>query len=280
MSPPSSWLSIHKIRLGLWMLAGEGFGFQDLRESKRVLTHAYQAGITKFDTAPVYGRGQADRLLSEPGLKNAIISTKTGLSWRGKEYYHNGSPTAIRSDVIDSLQRLNRSTINTLYLHWPDPAVDHLDSMRALNDLKADGLVSHIGVCNVDFKTIDQINKYLPLDCVQIRHSMLHNNFDLLQQLKISFPQIKRCIYSVFEQGLFLHPNKSISTKDQRQKNPYFKDTYRHLLQQSNLFNTPQMAHHVLHDWLLKMDHCVDEFVVGVRDTEQLNTLLTHCGTG
>ena len=48
--------------LGTWSMGGQGFGPTDLGESRAVLETAFENGITHFDTANIYAKGQSETL--------------------------------------------------------------------------------------------------------------------------------------------------------------------------------------------------------------------------
>jgi D-threo-aldose 1-dehydrogenase len=133
--------------------------FQEVSEQDAVATleAAAAAGITHFDTAPRYGHGQAEdrlgRLLAPAGIAEPVISTKTGWLLRPEP---DGSPgtvvtdwteRGIRASLESSLTRLQRQSVDILYLHDPD---DYPDEIRrtaypAVRRLKDEGLVRAIG---------------------------------------------------------------------------------------------------------------------------------------
>ena len=258
------------------MVSGEGFGFQDARDTRAMLRHAMASGITRFDTAPIYGRGQADALLTARHFKSASISTKTGLTWHRRTVRHDGSPAVIARDVRDSLTRLRRSKVDMIYLHWPDPNTPIIESVRALETIKNDGLTERIGLSNVSMAMLRSVQATCPVDGIQIRHSLLHNQLDMLRQVAQEYPTMHRSIYSVFEQGLLIHPHKPLSTRDRRHHNPFFSPAYRQMLQHSRLFSSPSVAQNTIYEWMVKMSPLVDEFVMGVRNLDQLHALLAR----
>jgi D-threo-aldose 1-dehydrogenase len=126
--------------------------FTEVSEEDAVATvqAAADAGIRYFDTAPRYGHGQAEERLgrSLDLITDPVVSTKTGWllqpdgsarpAWSEKE---------IRESFESSLERLNRSRVDVLYLHDPD---DYSEDIRrsgysAVRKLREEGLVRAIG---------------------------------------------------------------------------------------------------------------------------------------
>jgi diketogulonate reductase-like aldo/keto reductase len=50
--------------------------------------------------------------------------------------------------VEESLRKLRVSQVDLLLLHWPNPLIPLAESIRALNQVKRDGLAKHIGLSN------------------------------------------------------------------------------------------------------------------------------------
>jgi pyridoxine 4-dehydrogenase len=61
----------------------------------------------------------------------------------------NGRPGHLRSACDASLRRLRLDRIDLYQLHTPDPAVPYAESIGALNAIRGEGKIRHIGVSNV-----------------------------------------------------------------------------------------------------------------------------------
>lgn len=130
---------------------------------------AIDAGITLFDTAPMYGDGESERLL---GLATAdkrdqiVIADKASGPTLSKE--------EILADCETSLKLLQTDYIDLYQIHWPRRQVPVHETLEALNLLKEQGKVRHTGVCN--FGPLD-LGDWLPLtDCCctdQVIYNML-----------------------------------------------------------------------------------------------------------
>lgn len=144
---------------------------------------ALDAGIARFDTARAYsppGRpGEGERLLAEVlgshvRAGRARVATKGG-HWRRPDgsFAVDARPATLRSHVEASLRALGVERIDRYFLHWPDPAVPLAESVGALVELRAAGLVAEIGVCNVDVGQLDAALAVGPLAAVQNRLAYL-----------------------------------------------------------------------------------------------------------
>jgi aryl-alcohol dehydrogenase-like predicted oxidoreductase/predicted kinase len=139
---------------------------------------AAEAGVTIFDTAHAYGRGEAElghneRLLAR-GLRGssaparARIVTKGGMTRAGGDWIPDGRAKAIRADCEASLAALDDLEIDLYLIHAPDPRTPWRTSVRALARLVDDGLVKRVGVANVNRRQLDEALELAPITAVQV----------------------------------------------------------------------------------------------------------------
>jgi aryl-alcohol dehydrogenase-like predicted oxidoreductase len=138
------------LRLGFGCSGALGQRWHPAAAAEGVLRAAVDGGIRHFDTASVYGDGEAERRLGK-ALKSVrdrvFVSTKTGtrpLAFRRAA--RDFSAAAIRRDVEQSLRRLDRDRLDLLYLHGPSPE-EELRGLEAIARLKEQGKVALAGVC-------------------------------------------------------------------------------------------------------------------------------------
>lgn len=128
--------------MGCWpiggaMFAGDqplGYTNVDDDESIRTIHAALDAGITLFDTAPAYGAGHAERILSRAlkGRPEAIIATKfgTGIIEESKQLTENeDDPASVLPAIDRSLARLGRDRIDVLILHLNSLSVPKAEAL-------------------------------------------------------------------------------------------------------------------------------------------------------
>lgn len=104
------------------------------------------AGYDELDTAYVYNGGNCERLLGEalPIIdKPYKIATKVNPRISGKL-----DGEAAYMQVNESLKRLNRSFVDTVFLHFPDPATPVIDVLSAMADLHDQGKYRELGLSN------------------------------------------------------------------------------------------------------------------------------------
>lgn len=119
------------------------------RERLHLLEVAFDAGVTYFDTAPLYGAGAAEEALGLLG-REVTIATKVGIVPPGLARLALGkalgrpaagsggrfAPSAVRRQLEGSLRRLRRDRIDVLLLHevGPESVEPLLETLIAFRD--------------------------------------------------------------------------------------------------------------------------------------------------
>jgi len=116
----------------------------DKRTSLPIMDHAFEHGITLFDTAEAYGQGASELVVGEwlqsRNLRDQIVlATKV-----------NGTLTRQRivSSVEASLKRLRTDCIDLLQTHVWDESTPLEETLDALTILVQQGKVRHVGCSN------------------------------------------------------------------------------------------------------------------------------------
>ena len=129
-----------------------------------------------IDTAPFYGWGHAERVVSsalqELGPEDRPrLFTKCGtLRGPGGEVHEDLRPETIRREVDASLSRLQTERVDVLQLHDPDPKVPIEESWGAIADLVAEGKVGWGGLSNHEPELLRRAARVHPVTVVQ--HAM------------------------------------------------------------------------------------------------------------
>lgn len=140
-------LKVSEISLGSWMTFG---GYVEQERAVKSIEKAYDLGINFFDTANVYERGEAERVVGKV-LRNYrrdsyVIATKVfnamgdGPNDRGLSRKH------IMEQCEASLKRLGLDYIDIYYCHRYDKETPLEETLRALDDLVTQGKVLYVGV--------------------------------------------------------------------------------------------------------------------------------------
>lgn len=131
-----------KLVLGT-MTFGESVFSPDVEDFIRAFL---DAGHTELDTAYVYNDGNCEKLLGEvlPTLDCPYrIATKVNPRITGRL-----DGQAAFAQINESLERMNLSSVDTVYLHFPDPATPVSSVLQAMNELHEQGKFRELGLSN------------------------------------------------------------------------------------------------------------------------------------
>lgn len=185
-----------RVRLPRWGIGTAPLGglYEPVDEEAARLTleHAWNRGFRYFDTAPLYGAGQAETVIGKFLRSDAlVVSTKCGRSlvrsdeldsiYRSRTGYRaqfDFSPVAIREGVASSLDRLGRDRVDLVLIHDPDDYGEYIPSVvETLADLRAEGLIGAIGLGMNQWQLPLQVVQSLPIDVI-----LLAGRWTLLDQ--------------------------------------------------------------------------------------------------
>lgn len=124
------------------------FGSQVTIDESVEMTKLFMAqGHIELDTAYVYNSGDSEKFLGEACKrlkeKRAKIATKVNPRVTGAL-----DAESIKDQLLTSLKRLQRSSVETLYLHFPDPNTHLEETLQACNDLQQQGYFEKLGLSN------------------------------------------------------------------------------------------------------------------------------------
>lgn len=180
-------LEISQITLGTWGIGGAGWDSYPEEDRLDAIRAAVESGITLIDTAPAYNAGEAERYigraLEEIGARdNILLVTKCGNRFIDGKYVRSGKPENIFAECEDSLRNLRTDHIDVMLVHWPDPTVPFAETFGALEELKKEGKICHIGVSNFTKDQLEEVGKTSEIEVLQLQYSMLHrDNEELLK---------------------------------------------------------------------------------------------------
>lgn len=127
-------------------------GRLELNATKAVVHKAFDAGITFFDTADIYGnRGGSETQLGQILGKergNIVLASKFGMKMSDDGTQQGAAPAYIRKAVEGSLKRLRTDYLDLYQIHAPDPETPIEDTLGTLAELVEEGLVRFIGLSN------------------------------------------------------------------------------------------------------------------------------------
>ena len=226
-------LLLPAISLGLWHNFGSVDSFDN---SRNIIRHAFDNGITHFDLANNYGPppGSAEENFGQIIKQDfggylrdeLVISTKAGYTMWPGPYGDWGSRKYLITSLEQSLRRMGLEYVDIFYSHRPDPNTPIEETMQALDHIVRTGKALYVGISNYDaeqsrraFATL----KSLGTPCLihQPKYSMFvrwveEGLLDVLQEYGVG------CIpFSPLAQGLLTDKYLKGIPKDSRAAKPH-----------------------------------------------------------
>lgn len=181
-------LQITPIGFGAWAIGGAkwkfGWGHQDDDHSRQVIHEAVAHGVNWIDTAPVYGHGHSEEIIGKalaemPAESRPMVFTKCGHPWDDKgELSYSLKAADLRKECEDSLRRLQVDVIDLYQFHWPQPEEQLEEGWHTMQELKADGKVRWVGVCNASVEQMKKLMRIGPITSHQLHYSLLRPNVE------------------------------------------------------------------------------------------------------
>ena len=180
---------VGEIGYGMWGLAG--WSGSDDRESLDALGRAIELGCNFFDTAWGYGEGRSEailgRVVREHTGQKLYVATKippknfTWPSQRGFSLDDCFPPDHIREYAEKSLTNLGLPQIDLLQFHvWEDAWALDERWQRAVEDLKAEGLIGGVGI---------SVNRWEPTNGIEAAKTGLIDAIQVIYNIFDQAPQ-------------------------------------------------------------------------------------------
>ncbi|MEV4557271.1 aldo/keto reductase [Kitasatospora sp. NPDC049285] len=182
-------LASSPIGFGAMVLSPGMYGEIDEQRGQDALRAAIDAGARLIDTADGYGAdGHNEQLVGRAvhgRREDVVLATKFGfripdgaephrfpVHFAFGELAVNCEPKYVRGYAEQSLRNLGVEAIDLYYPHFPDPQVPFEETVGAVAELIADGLVRHLGVSNVTAAQLRAAHAVHPVAAVQTQWSM------------------------------------------------------------------------------------------------------------
>jgi aryl-alcohol dehydrogenase-like predicted oxidoreductase len=157
--PPKRPLGDSGLDVSVVGLGCNNFGRRiDLDRTWAVVDAALDEGVTFFDTADTYGRGQSEEFLGQvlDGRRDRVIlATKFGMDM-GDGRGPRGSRDYILHSIEGSLRRLRTDVIDVYWYHRPDGVTPIAETLETLDELVRAGSVRAIGASNFSAQQIEE----------------------------------------------------------------------------------------------------------------------------
>jgi aryl-alcohol dehydrogenase-like predicted oxidoreductase len=289
---------VSAIGFGTWAHGGPmtvgnqpvGWSGHDELKAREALMRAWELGINHWDTADVYGDGQAERLIGSlwEDLPRAEIFLATKVGWDRGRYPHYYHPDLIRARAERSLELLRTDRIDLYYLHHCDFGRNdrYLEpAAECLLRLREEGKVRFLGLSDWSSKKLARVSAKMDPDVVQAYRNVLDDSYEA-SGLKgwVEKNDAGVAFFSPLKHGLLLgkyRQPKEFPEGDMRSRFPAFRD--RRLLERlranraaiiDRFPHHPEAPLHALTGYLLA-DAPTGSVLVGQRDRKQAEAAAT-----
>jgi voltage-dependent potassium channel beta subunit len=210
-------LKVSEISLGSWLTYG---GYVEKENAVHSIHKAYELGINFFDTANVYERGEAEKVVGEALSRyprdSYVLATKVfwpmgdGPNDRGLSRKH------VMEQCHASLKRLGTDYVDIYYCHRFDKETPVEETLRAIDDLITQGKILYAGVSEWTAvqmaEALAVADKYL-LDRIVVNQPVYNMFNRYIEKEVIPFCEAKgigQVVFSPLAQGLLSGKYKSV----------------------------------------------------------------------
>ena len=185
---PHTSLTVHRMGYGAMRLAGPHVSGppRDMDAALAVLRETVAAGVNHMDTADFYGPHVTNQIIRQalhPYPEGLVIVTKLGAR-RGEDA--SWLPALSRQDLIDgvhdNLRNLGLDVLDVVNLRVGPPLAPADASIEepltALAELKAQGLIRHLGLSNITPKQFEEASRITEVVCVQNLYNVANRTDD------------------------------------------------------------------------------------------------------
>jgi len=147
-----------------------GLGTWQLRDQKCVdsVKMAVEIGYNHIDTADGYDNHQAiGRGIKESGIDREELFITSKIKPKNLHYEN------IKTNVQRFLDELNIKYLDLILIHWPNKDIPLKESLKALREVKEDGLAKNIGVSNFTINHLKDAVEIYP-DLVAVNQVEFH----------------------------------------------------------------------------------------------------------
>lgn len=157
-------------------------GDADLATSKEIFKQCREAGINFFDCANVYAEGESERILGDliADCRDEMVITSKVFGPIGKDINAKGlSRRHIMRAIEASLKNLKTDRLDIYFLHHFSDNTPLEETLRALEDLVAQGKILYAGASNfaawqvVKSLGLCEQKGWHPFKCIQPMYSLL-----------------------------------------------------------------------------------------------------------
>ncbi|WP_256760004.1 aldo/keto reductase family protein [Cohnella sp. WQ 127256] len=142
-----SGLKVSEISLGSWLTYG---GYVEQERATSAIHKAYELGVNFFDTANVYERGAAEKvigkILRDYPRESYVLATKAFFQMGDGPNDKGLSRKHVTEQINASLKRLEVDYVDLFYCHRYDTETPIDETLRTIDDFVRQGKVLYVGV--------------------------------------------------------------------------------------------------------------------------------------
>jgi diketogulonate reductase-like aldo/keto reductase len=191
------------------MLPEIGLGFWRYKGGVEPIRKGIELGAVLLDTAEIYGTEPVVGAATADIRDRVFIATKVS----GDHLRHD----AVLRAAEGSLKNLATDVIDLYQIHWPNPAVQIKETMRAMETLVDRGLVRFIGVSQfstAELRTAQAAMSRYPIVSNQVRYNLNARRIELDLLPYCQKHQITIIAYTPLDDGrLALRPDSTSSRR-------------------------------------------------------------------
>lgn len=178
---PSDPSDVPVVEAGDARIPALGFGTARMEgeRCRAAVADALDLGYRHLDTAQMYGNERAvGAALDDADVSRDDVFLVTKLD------VGNRSRDAVHETTRASLERLGVDAVDLLLIHSPNRSVSLDETLGAMNALRDEGLVSHLGVSNFPASTLDHAvaASDAPIVADQVQYHPYHRQDELLER--------------------------------------------------------------------------------------------------
>ncbi len=220
-------IQITPIIMGTWQAGKSMWTGIDDRETVKALRAAFDAGITTFDTAEIYGDGHSEQILAE-----AISDVRDRVVLASKVFCNHFKYNDVVEACDRSLKNLKTDYLDLYQIHWPTGTfnteiVPIEETTSALNHLKEQGKIRAIGVSNFSRSQLEEASQYGQIDSLQPPYSLFWRKVENDGMPYCIEHNLSILAYSSLAQGLLtgkFGPDHQFEEGDHRAQNKLFSN--------------------------------------------------------
>jgi aryl-alcohol dehydrogenase-like predicted oxidoreductase len=219
-------IQLSAIVMGTWQAGRSMWADIDDAQTRQAVQDAFEAGITTFDTATVYGNGHSERIVG-----GALAHCRPEVVIATKVFSNRLRRDQVMAACEQSLRDLGTDYIDLYQIHWPPGSfgaetVPLSEPLEAMERLQAQGKIRAIGVSNFSRNQLAEAHRICPISSLQPPYSLFWRHHEAETMDFCRENNITVLAYSPMAQGLLtgkFGPEHRFAPGDHRAKNRLFQ---------------------------------------------------------